>query len=89
MSYEYILTSVHGRVGLAQINRPKALNALNISVMRELMSAVEVFDADDEIGCIVITGNERAFAAGADIKAMAEATPVSMLNSPMIDQWDR
>ncbi|MCP4360104.1 MAG: enoyl-CoA hydratase, partial [Chloroflexi bacterium] len=44
---------------------------------------------DDEIGCIVITGNERAFAAGADIKAMAEATPVSMLNSPMIDQWDR
>ncbi|MBX3057762.1 MAG: enoyl-CoA hydratase/isomerase family protein, partial [Anaerolineae bacterium] len=89
MSYEYILTRTDGRVGIAQINRPKAINALNVDVMMELMSALEQFDADEAIGCMVITGNERAFAAGADIKAMAEATPVSMLNSSMIDQWDR
>ncbi|GIK56588.1 MAG: enoyl-CoA hydratase [Chloroflexi bacterium] len=89
MSDEYILTRIDGRVGVAQINRPKALNALNVDVMRELMSALEQFDDDEAIGCLVITGNERAFAAGADIKAMAEATPVSMLNSSMIDQWDR
>lgn len=89
MSYEYILTRVDGRVGIVQINRPKALNALNVDVMMELMSALEAFDVDEAVGCMVVTGNERAFAAGADIKAMAEATPVAMLNSPMIDQWDR
>lgn len=89
MSYEYILTRTDGRVGIAQINRPKVLNALNVDVMMELMSALEAFDVDDAVGCMVVAGNERAFAAGADIKAMAEATPVTMLNSPMIDQWDR
>ncbi len=89
MSYDHILTHTDGRVGIAQINRPKALNALNADVMMELMTALEAFNADEAIGCLIITGNERAFAAGADIKAMAEATPVSMLNSPMIDQWDR
>jgi enoyl-CoA hydratase len=89
MSYEYILTRTDGRVGIAQINRPKALNALNVDVMMELMAALEAYDADESIRCMVITGNERAFAAGADIKAMSEATPVAMLNSPMIDQWDR
>jgi enoyl-CoA hydratase len=89
MPYENILTHSNGRVGIAQINRPKALNALNVEVMMELMSALEAFEADKAIGCLVITGNERAFAAGADIKAMAEASPVTMLNSPMIDQWDR
>ncbi|MCL4262794.1 MAG: enoyl-CoA hydratase/isomerase family protein [Anaerolineae bacterium] len=89
MSYEYILTRVDGRVGIVQINRPKALNALNVDVMMELMSALEAFDVDEAVGCMVVTGNERAFAAGADIKAMAEATLVAMLNSPMIDQWDR
>jgi enoyl-CoA hydratase len=57
--------------------------------MIELMDALELFDADANVGCLVITGNERAFAAGADIKQMADATPVSQLDSPMIDQWDR
>jgi enoyl-CoA hydratase len=89
MEYEFILTRVEGRVGIAQLNRPKALNALNQELMMELMTALEAFDADDAVGCMVVTGSERAFAAGADIKAMAEATPVSMLHSPMIDQWDR
>ena len=89
MTEEFILTRTEGKVGIAQINRPKALNALNETVMSQLMSALEMFDDDDAVGCIVVTGNERAFAAGADIKAMAEATPVSMSQGGMIDQWDR
>ena len=89
MSEQYILTRTEGRVGIAQLNRPKALNALNGDLMMDLMDALELFDADTNIGCMIITGNERAFAAGADIKQMAEATPVSQLDSPMIDQWDR
>jgi enoyl-CoA hydratase len=89
MSDQYILTRTEGRVGIAQLNRPQALNALNSDLMIELMDALELFDADTNIGCLIITGNERAFAAGADIKQMADATPVSQLDSPMIDQWDR
>jgi enoyl-CoA hydratase len=89
MSEQYILTRTEGRVGIAQLNRPQALNALNSDLMIDLMDALEDFDVDANIGCQVITGNERAFAAGADIKQMADATPVSQLDSPMIDQWDR
>ena len=89
MSYEFILTRTEGRVGIVQLNRPKALNALNRGLMSELMSALELFDTDDNIGCMVITGNEKAFAAGADIKEMATATPVKMLDNPFIDYWDR
>ncbi len=89
MPEQYILTRTEGRVGIAQLNRPQALNALNSDLMIELMDALELFDADANVGCLVITGNERAFAAGADIKQMADATPVSQLDSPMIDQWDR
>ncbi|MCB8943005.1 MAG: enoyl-CoA hydratase/isomerase family protein [Ardenticatenaceae bacterium] len=89
MSEQYILTRTEGRVGIAQLNRPQALNALNSDLMIRLMDALEAFDDDPNIGCIVITGNDRAFAAGADIKQMADATPVSQLDSPMIDQWDR
>lgn len=89
MAYEFILTRIEGRVGVAQINRPDALNALSRALMIELMDALEAFDADENIGCMVVAGSERAFAAGADIKEMAEATPVSMLRNPFIDQWDR
>jgi enoyl-CoA hydratase len=89
MPYDYILTRTEGRVGIAQLNRPQQLNALNLELMVELMEALESFEADPAIGCLIITGNERAFAAGADIKAMADATPADMLQSPMIDQWDR
>ncbi len=89
MSYEFILTRTEGRVGLVQLNRPKALNALNRGLMSELMAALELFDTDDGIGCMVITGSEKAFAAGADIKEMANATPAAMLNNPFIDYWDR
>jgi enoyl-CoA hydratase len=87
--YEHILTRTEGRVGIVQLNRPKVLNALNKHLMGELMAALEDFDNDSDIGCLIIAGNERAFAAGADITEMAAATPVSMLDNPFIDYWDR
>ena len=72
MSYENILVETRGRVGLITLNRPKALNALNDALMDELGAALLAFDADANIGAIVITGSEKAFAAGADIGAMAD-----------------
>lgn len=89
MEYENILVRQEQGVGIVQFNRPKALNALNREMMAEVMHALEHFDADPGIGCLLVTGNERAFAAGADIKEMAQATPVDMLNNPFIDYWDR
>src|SRR5262245_25962931 len=70
MSYEFILEEKKGRVGLLTLNRPKQLNALNAKLMQELGQALHAFDADPGIGAIVITGSEKAFAAGADIDAM-------------------
>ena len=70
MSYEFITEEKKGRVGLVTLNRPKQLNALNDTLMDELGAALLAFDADDGIGCIVLTGSEKAFAAGADIGAM-------------------
>ncbi|MDM7457613.1 MAG: enoyl-CoA hydratase [Tepidimonas sp.] len=72
--YETLLTRTEGPVGIIALNRPKQLNALNDQLMNELGAALEAFDADDGIGCIVLTGNEKAFAAGADIAAMARYT---------------
>jgi len=73
MSYETIETRVEaGKVGIITLNRPKALNALNDQLMTELGQALKAFDADEAIGCIIVTGSERAFAAGADIAAMAK-----------------
>jgi enoyl-CoA hydratase len=71
MAYENILVETRDKVGIVQLNRPKALNALNDKLMDELGVALQQFDSDDNIGCIVITGSEKAFAAGADIAAMA------------------
>jgi enoyl-CoA hydratase len=70
MAYENILVSTRGRVGTITLNRPKALNALNAALMKELSVALDALEADPDIGCVVITGSERAFAAGADIKEM-------------------
>ena len=74
MSYQNILVETKGRVGVIRLNRPQALNALNRALIAELSQAIEAFDADDAIGCMLITGNEKAFAAGADIKEMADKT---------------
>ena len=89
MPYEFILARTEGRVGIVQLNRPKALNALSKGLMDELINQIELYDADETIGAIIISGNDRAFAAGADIKDMATATPVSMLQNPFIGYWDR
>jgi enoyl-CoA hydratase len=89
MEYTLILTSVVEHAGLIQINRPQQLNALNAVVMEELAVALEEFDCSEQVGCIVIAGNQRAFAAGADIKEMADATAVEMVQRDSIARWDR
>jgi len=89
MSDTIIRTEVHGQAGLIRLNRPEAMNALNGAVMEQVAQALEAYDADAAIGAMVITGDDRAFAAGADIKEMAEATAVEMLLSDRIGRWDR
>ena len=71
MAYENIIVETRGKVGLIRLNRPQALNALNRALVAELTQALDAFEADANIGCMVITGSEKAFAAGADIKQMA------------------
>jgi enoyl-CoA hydratase len=77
------------RTALVRLNRPKQLNALNSATMDALCDALEELDRDDAVRAIVVTGNERAFAAGADIGEMAGATPIDMLRGNRIGQWDR
>ncbi len=89
MTYQMIITEIHDRVGLIRLNRPKALNALHPQLLSELLEAADAFDADDAIGSVVIAGNDKAFAAGADIKQMAKASPAEMLELVYIDLWDR
>ncbi len=89
MSDPVIVTETHDRVGLIRINRPKQMNALNGEVMHSLVHAAVEFDKAQDIGAIVFTGNERAFAAGADIKEMANASAVDMLLADRIGLWDQ
>lgn len=89
MAYEFILVHRQDPIAIVQINRPKQLNALNSRVMQELTNALEELDTDDALRCFIVTGNERAFGAGADIKDMASATPVEMLTKNWIAYWDR
>jgi enoyl-CoA hydratase len=89
MSYETILTSTDGRVGVITLNRPKALNALNDQLMDELGAALLSFDADSNISCIVITGSEKAFAAGADIGMMSKYNFTDVYKSDYITKnWE-
>ena len=87
--YTCILTEVHDRVGLVRLNRPDAYNALNSTLMTELLDALQKFDADDNIGAIVITGSDKVFAAGADIAEMAEASADDMRNNDNIGRFDQ
>ena len=90
MAYENIETDSEGRVGIIRLNRPKALNALCAALIAELGQALDDFEADDNIGCIVLTGSEKAFAAGADIKEMAEKTYVGAYLEDFITVgWER
>lgn len=88
MSYETILVETRGKVGLITLNRPKALNALNSTVQEEVVAALQTFDADDAVGAIVLTGSEKAFAAGADIKEMHEKSYADMYLSDFFSGWD-
>ena len=90
MNYENILIETQGKVGVIRLNRPKALNALNDQLMDELGHALMAFDASEQIGCIVITGNEKAFAAGADIAAMATYSFMDVYKSDYITRnWEQ
>ena len=90
MTYENILVETRGRVGLITLNRPKALNALNDALMDDLGNALARFDADENIGCIVITGGDKAFAAGADIGAMKDWSYMDVYKSEYITRnWER
>ena len=89
MSYETILLETHGRVGLITLNRPQALNALNSQIIGELNQALDGLEADSNIGCIVLTGSKKAFAAGADIKEMSELTYPQIYLDDLFSDSDR
>lgn len=86
--YDNILVETRGRVGLITLNRPEAFNALNAALLTELVAALQAYDADQAVGAMVVTGNEKAFAAGADIAEMADATAGDLLRSGRIDLFD-
>jgi len=89
MAYSNIIVDTRGRVGLITLNRPAALNALNAALIAELGKAIDGFEASDEVGCIVITGSDKAFAAGADIKEMQTKTYMQAFKEDFIASWDR
>jgi len=89
MTYETIIVEKRGRVGLIRLNRPEALNALNQTLMGELGRALDALEAEPNIGCMVITGSERAFAAGADIKEMQNKTFPGTYRDDFLSNWDR
>jgi len=88
-AYETILVEQRDRVGIITLNRTKVLNALNQKLTEELLAAAETFDRDPAIGCIVITGSEKAFAAGADINEMQDQSFIDMYASDWFSVWDR
>jgi len=87
--YKNILTETHGKVGLITLNRPKALNALNSELFHELNEATKAYDADPGIGAIVLTGSEKAFAAGADIKEMKDQTSIDCYRTDFLGHWSQ
>ncbi|MCF5584498.1 enoyl-CoA hydratase, partial [Pseudomonas syringae] len=89
MPYETILSEIIGGVGVITLNRPKALNALNARLIDELNHALDAFEADAAIGCIVLTGSEKAFAAGADIKEMVDLTYPQIYLDDLFRESDR
>ena len=91
MNYEFILVTPEAKkhIALIQLNRPKELNALNLQLMLELKDALQNLDKNDEVRCIIITGNQQAFAAGADIKQMESRTPVDLIKIDQFETWDQ
>ncbi len=89
MAYKTIIVETKGRVGLITLNRPKALNALNAALIDELIQALDHHEANDDIAAIVISGSDRAFAAGADIKEMQDKTFIDVVRRDFIAPWER
>ncbi len=89
MTYQFILVEPEPPIAVVRFNRPKVLNALNQTLIGEMVDALETLDRDESIGCIILTGNERAFAAGADITEMAHATVVDQMSGDQFSRWDR
>src|ERR1700691_3114503 len=89
MSYQNIIVETRGKVGLIRLNRPQAVNALNRALAGELTEALNAFEADANVGCVVITGSDKAFAAGADIKEMADKTFVEAFLGDFAANWHR
>src|ERR1019366_7382861 len=89
MSYQNIIVETKGRVGIIRLNRPQQLNALNRALISELIQAIDAFEADDGIGCMLLTGNDKAFAAGSDIKEMADKTFIEVYLGNFAGTWDR
>jgi enoyl-CoA hydratase len=89
MTTETISLEKRGRVALITLNRPKALNAINAQLRRELIGCVEELDRDSGVGCIVVTGSEKAFAAGADIKEMQDKSFADMFSADAFGEWER
>ena len=90
MAYQHIIVETRGKVGVVTLNRPQALNALSPELMRELACAVDGFEGNDNIGCLVVTGSDKAFAAGADIKAMKEKSYMDVFKEDFITaEWER
>lgn len=89
MTYQFILVEPEPPIAVVRFNRPKVLNALNHTLIGEMADALETLDRDDQIRCIILTGNERAFAAGADITEMANATVVDQMSGDQFSRWDR
>jgi len=88
MPYENIIVETRGRVGLIKLNRPQALNALSTPLILDLNAALDAFEADENIGAVVITGSEKAFAAGADIKEMQDKTFADVFLSDFVAKWE-
>jgi len=89
MAYENIQVETKGKVGIIRLNRPQALNALSTKLKAELSAAIDAFEADANIGCTIITGSEKAFAAGADIKEMASKSFTDVFLGDFVGNWDR
>jgi enoyl-CoA hydratase len=89
LNYQNILVTKEGAIGIIQLNRPKVLNALNFELMTELVNALEELDREAAVKVIILTGGERAFAAGADLAEMSQATPVDLLLGRRFELWDR
>src|ERR1039458_646344 len=89
MTYQNILVETHDKVGLIRLNRPKALNALNSELISELNAALDLFEADPNIGCMVLTGSDKAFAAGADIREMQPKSYMDVYLEDFITSGER